>query len=209
MVRTRYRTPHMPVVNLGINVSTYGWIAKLKTFTELKEFVENPYYQAEKQKILAALTDDMIDMPIIDLINGFNQLPYCFTLQSCYGHFVYNGQKDLHNLEPLPVIGAIDKIEYRIAYIAFCIESSAAGRELFEALQKMTCIDPENIQFCCAEWFWNQQLNSYALQIEPDRFKYQDTAILDFKEALHIEKIRNASFIRLNELLEKLKDRIA
>jgi hypothetical protein len=44
----------------------------------------------------------MIDMPVVDLINGFNKRPYCFTLQSCYGHFVSNDQKDTHNLDPLP-----------------------------------------------------------------------------------------------------------
>ena len=102
----------------------------METFTELKEFAENPHYQLQKQKNLSDLTDSMIDIPIIDLINGYNKLPYCFTLQSFYGHFVYNGQKDLHNLEPLPVTGALDKVEYRIAYIAFCIENSAAGRGL-------------------------------------------------------------------------------
>ena len=178
----------------------------METFTELKEFSENPHYQVQKHKILSDLTDDIIDMPIIDLINGYNKLPYCFTLQSCYGHFVYNGQEDLYNLQPLPVTGAIDKIEYRIAYIAFCIENSTAGRGFFETLKEVTSIDPENIQFCCAEWFWNRQINSYALQVEPDRFKRQDTAIIDFKEALHIEKIRNTFFIRLYELLECTKE---
>lgn len=178
----------------------------METFTELKEFAENPHYQMQKQKSLSVLTDDMIDMPIIDLINGYNKLPYCFTLQSCYGHFVYNAQKDPHNLEPLPVTGAIDKIGYRIAYIAFCIENSAAGRGLFETLKEVTSIDPENIQFCCAEWFWNKQINSYAVQVEPDRFKRQDTAIINFKEALHLEKIRNSFFVRLYELLEYKKE---
>ena len=177
----------------------------METFIELKEFAKNPHYQEQKQKTLSDLTDDMIDMPIIDLINGYNKLPYCFTLQSCYGHFVYNGQKDLHNLESLPVKGTVDKIEYRIAYVAFCIENSAAGRGLFETLKEVTSIDPENIQFCCAEWFWNKQINSYALQVEPDRFKRQDTAIIDFKEALHIERIRNIFFIRLYEFLEYTK----
>ena len=178
----------------------------METFTELKEFAENPHYQVQKQKSLYDLNDDMIDIPIIDLVNGYNKLSYCFTLQSCYGHFVYNGQKDFHNLEPLPVTGAIDKIEYRIAYIALCIENSAAGRGLFETLKDVTSIDPENIQFCCAEWFWNKQINSYALQVEPDRFKCQDTVIIDCKEALHIEKIRNTFFIRLYELLESMKE---
>ena len=177
----------------------------METFTELKELTENPHYKVQKQKTLFDLTDGMIDMPIIDLINGFNKLHYCFTLQSCYGHFVYNSQKNTHNLEPLPVKGAIAKVEYRIAYIAFCIENSLFGRELFDSLKKITAIDPDNVQFCCAEWFWKRQVNSYALQVEPDRFKCKDTAIVDFREALHIEKIRNEFFIRLYELLENAK----
>jgi hypothetical protein len=179
----------------------------LETFTELKELAENPHYQVQKQKILCDLNDDMIDMPIVGLIHGFNKLPYCFTLQSCYGHFVYKGQKDIHNLDPLPEKEIIAQVEYRIAYIAFCLENSAFGRGLFEALKGIKDIDPENIQFCCAEWFWKTQINSYALQVEPDRFKRKDTAILDFKEALHIEKVRNTFFIRLYELLGNIKGR--
>jgi hypothetical protein len=161
----------------------------------------------QKQKTLCDLTDDMIDMPLIDLINGFNRLPYCFTLQSCYGHFVYNGQNDTHTLEPLPVKGAIAKVEYRIAYMALCIEKSFLGRGLFESFKEITAIDPENVQFCCAEWFWKRQVNSYVLQVEPERFKRKDTAILDFKEALHIERIRNEFFLRLYELLENAKEK--
>jgi len=177
----------------------------LETFTDLKDFAKNPKFQFQKRKILSDLNDDMIDTPIVDIISGFNKLPYCFTLQSCYGHFVYNGQKDTHNLDPLPAKDIITQVEYRIAYIAFCIENSALGRGLFEALKGTTDIDPENVQFFCAEWFWEKQINSYALQVEPDRFKRKDTAIIDFKEALHIEKIRNTFFIRLYELLENAK----
>jgi hypothetical protein len=76
---------------------------------------------------------------------------------------------------------------------------------LFDALKGIADIDPENIQFCSAEWFWKRQVNSYALQIEPDRFKFEDKAILDYKEALKIEKIRNEFFIQLKELLQKLQ----
>ena len=179
----------------------------METFTELKDFAKNPHYQVQKRKIISDLNDDMIDTPIVGLINGLNKLPYCFTLQSCYGHFVYNGQKDTHNLDPLPAKDIITQVEYRIAYIAFCIENSALGRGFFEALKGTTAIDPENVQFFCAEWFWEKQINSYALQVEPDRFKRKDTAIIDFKEALHIEKIRNTFFIRLYELLENAKER--
>jgi hypothetical protein len=177
----------------------------LETFTELKELVDNPHYKLQRLNNPGDLADDMIDVPIIDLISGFNKLPFCFTLQSCYGHFVYNDQNDTHNLEPLPVKGAIAEVEYRIAYIAFCIENSLLGRRLFESLKEITAIDPEYVQFCCAEWFWKRQVNSFALQVEPDRFKHKDTAIVDFKEALYIEKIRNEFFVRLYELLEDPK----
>lgn len=175
----------------------------METFTELKKLVENPHYQEQRQKSLADLTDLMIDVPIIKIINGFNKLPYCFTIQSCYGHFLYNAQKDPNNLEPLPVTDTITRVEYRIAYIAFCIDNSDSGKGLFEALKEITTIDPENIQFCCAEWFWKRQVNSYALQVEPERLKHQDKALLDYREALQIEKIRNEFFVQLQKFLQK------
>jgi hypothetical protein len=179
----------------------------LETFIEPKELAENPHYPVQRQECLCNLTDDMIDEPIIDLINGLNKLPYCFTLQSCYGHFVCSGQKQLHHLEPLPGKETITHVEYRIAYIAFCIENSSSGRELLETLKEITAIDPENVQFCCAEWFWERQVNSYALQVEPDRFKRKDTAMLDYREALYIETLRNTFFIRLEKLLENANKR--
>lgn len=145
----------------------------------------------------------MIDYPIVDIINGLNRLPYCFTLQSCYGHFVHNGQKNPHNLELLPIKEGNDKVEYRIAYIALCIENSASGIGFLEALKEITAIDPQNVQIFCAEWFWKRQVNSYALQVEPEKFKHKDKAILDYREALHIEKIRNEFFVRFEALLKK------
>ena len=162
--------------------------------------MENPYYQDQRQTSLTNLSDEMIDAPIIDLIKGFNKLSYCFTMQSCYGHFVYDDQKDPYNFEPLPISEIIDRVEYRIAYICLCIENSDSGRGLLKSLNEITAIDPENIQFCCADWFWNKQVNSYALQVQPDRFKHKDSAILDYREALQIEKIRNEFFIQLREL---------
>jgi len=175
----------------------------LETFTEPKKLVENPYYQEQRRESLAGLSDDMIDAPIVDIINGFNELPYCFTMQSCYGHFIYNNQKDPYNLEPLPVTDTVARVEYRIAYLCLCIQNSTLGRGLLEALSEIPAIDPQSIQLCCAEWFWKRQVNSYALQVEPERFKHQDTAMLDYREALHIEKIRNEFFVQLRELVRK------
>ena len=175
----------------------------METYTEPKELVENPHFQTQRLKSLDGLTDNMIDGPIIEIVNGFNKLPYCFTLQSCYGHFLYTDQNNSYNTEPLPDTENITKVEYKIAYIAFCIENSISGRRLFDDLAKVTDINPNNIQLCCAEWFWKRQVNSYAIQVEPDRFKHQDKAILNYKEALVIEKIRNEFFIQLKELLRK------
>lgn len=178
----------------------------METFIALKELEENPCYQVQRQKALSGLTDDMIDVPLIDLVNDLNRLPFCFTLQSCYGHFVCNGRKDPHNLEPLPVDTNIAIVEYRIAYIAFCIEKSS-GKRVFEDFKEITAIDPENVQFCCADWFWKRQVNSYILQVEPDRFKDKDTVILGYAEALSLQTIRDEFFLRLAKLLGKMRER--
>ncbi len=175
----------------------------METFTDPKALVENPAFQSQRQRTLTALKDAVIDAPIIDILNALNALPYCFTLQSCYGHFLYPGQKDPHNLEPLPLTHTIVRVKYRIAYLCLCVENSHSGKGLLKALQGITAIDPENIQFCCAEWFWKRQINSYALQVEPDRFKHQDTATLDYREALHLEKTRNTFFVTLQECLQE------
>ena len=176
----------------------------METFTEPKELTVNPTYQTQRQKSLQILTDEMIDTPIIKIVTGFNRLPFCFTLQSCYGHFIYKGQNDPHNLMPLPTNKNIGKVKYRIAYIALCVENSASGNELLSELSKVPSVAPGNIQFCCAEWFWQRQVNSYALQVEPDRFKYQDMAYIEYEEALHVEWIRNKFYKQLYDLLENL-----
>jgi hypothetical protein len=175
----------------------------METFTEAKEFTDNLNYQEQRERNLAGLTDEMVDEPIVEIVNGFNKLPYCFTLQSCYGHFVHSEKDNPHNLDPLPDTDTVFHIEYRIAYIAFCIENNDKGRRLFGALKEIPVINPENIQFGSAEWFWKRQVNSYALQVEPDRFKYQDTATLDYEEALTIEKTRNDFFIRIQTLIHR------
>ena len=175
----------------------------METYIEPKELAENPHYQSQRQKNLAVLSNNMIDEPIIEIVNDFNKLSYCFTLQSCYGHFLYNGQKNPYNLEPLPTTEIITKVKYKIAYLAFCIENSISGQSLFDDLNEIPLIDPKNIQFCCAEWFWKRQVNSYALQVEPERYKHKDSVIIDYNEALIIENIRNKFFIQLKELLKK------
>jgi len=173
----------------------------METFTGIKKLVENPHYHVRRKKQMAALSKSKLDEPIVEIIYDFYRLPFCFTLQSCYGHFLYGNQGDPQNIDPLPDIKGINKVEYRIAYVALCVEQSDSGKMLLKMLQGITDVDPDNIQFGCAEWFWKRQVNSYALQVEPDRFKHQDTATLDYQEALNIEKIRNEFFFQLQALI--------
>ena len=178
----------------------------METFTELKDFIDNPHFNTQRQRSVRSLDLETIDPPLIEIIDGFSMLPYCFTLQSCYGHFLYSGQKDEKNIRPLPDSEDIADVEYRIAYIALSIEDSGPGRELFSELGEVAAIDPEYIQFCSAEWFWKDQVNSYALQVEPERHKTKDRCSVSYKEALHIEKVRTAFFAEIRRIVQMRLD---
>ena len=175
----------------------------METFTELKDFVENPHFHEQRQRSVNSLDIATIDPPIVEIIDGFSKLPYCFTLQSCYGHFLYSGQKDEKSVDPLPDSENIAEVEYRIAYIALCIEDSESGRQLFSEFRQVPAVDPEYIQFCCADWFWKDRVNSYALQVEPERYKAKDKCSVSFQEALHIEKVRNQFFAEIKRIVQK------
>ena len=174
----------------------------METFTELKELVDNPNYHEQRQRSLADLDMDTIDRPIVGVVKGFMGLPYCFTLQSCYGHFLHRKRRDLYHTEPLPIADDITKVKYRIAYIALCVENSEQGRRLLLDLAEMPAIDRDYIQFGCAEWFWKRQVNSYALQVEPGRHMLEDKITVGYREALHIERVRNQFFDKLRGLLQ-------
>ena len=97
----------------------------MKTFTKLKAFVDDPHYYEKREESLCKLQISTIDAPIVEIIKDFAKLTYCFTLQSCYGHFIHKGQENPKNVEPLS-LSDFDKtssIEYRIAYLALCIQN--------------------------------------------------------------------------------------
>jgi hypothetical protein len=173
----------------------------VETFTTPKAFSANPDFQLQREKSLKALETAVIDTPVVDIISALNRKPCCFTLQSCYGHFLYEGQNDPCSLEPIPLLEATDRVEYRIAYIALCIDPGGTGRKLYKALAQIPGIDPENIQFGSAQWFWERQVNTFALQVTPDRFKHQDRASLSYEEALKVEKSRGHFFDGIRNLI--------
>ena len=193
----------LTVSRISIIENIYLGIFKLETFTEVKDFVDNQHYHKQRQEFLSRLGIDTIDGPMVEIISDLNKLPHCFTLQSCYGHFLHDNQKDPKNIEPLPVTDSITSVEYRMAYIALCIENSPIGRALFQDLRQFPAIDPKYIQFGCAQWFWRRQVNSYVLQVEPKRYMTKDKVTVDYLEALHIEKTKNGFFSELKRLTKK------
>ncbi|MEJ2616045.1 MAG: hypothetical protein P8Z35_13890 [Ignavibacteriaceae bacterium] len=152
----------------------------METFTDTKELVPYPHFNEKRNIVLRNINYDEIDTPVIELIKNISKLDYCFSLQSCYGHFLYPGENAQLNTRPLPILNDDISIDYRIAYLAICIKDNQDGKSFLINLTKLTLIDPEYI------------------------FKDKDRITIDYKEALIIEKVRNQFFISLNELIEKL-----
>jgi len=180
----------------------------METFRQARPFVSHPDYKKARNEALSGLQDEInkgsIYPPVLVLLKEFSTVPHCFTIQCCYGHFVHEKEPDDHNLAQLaPYAGIVRDVQYRIAYLALCIENSYPGRELFQDLMQITIIDPDYIQFGSADWFWERNKNSYTIQVEPVRFMTQDRAALDIMEALYVENIRNRFFNMLAQVVRK------
>lgn len=176
----------------------------METFAEEKPLVENPRFLEERSQALRGLKAAVIDAPIIDVIQSFAEIRCCYTLQSCWGHFVHDGQPDKHGVGPLGGYRDDTEVRYQIAYVALCVENSDAGRKLIEGLKYLVKIDTGYVQFCSPGWFWDQKVNTYAVQVEPDRFKNLDFCVVGIKEAVHLERVRNAFYDETRSVLKSL-----
>lgn len=165
----------------------------METFSEARDFVEHPSYQHDRRKVLSGIKPGDVDAPIREIVTAFGKLPQCFTLQICYGHFVWEGQPDKYNLDVLP-LRIRGLVRYRIAYLALCIENNDRGAHLRDCLASICETDRKYVQFGSPDWFWQQYPNSYALQVEPERFASQDEAWLEHAEALHVQTVRDGVF---------------
>jgi len=99
----------------------------VETFTEPRALVRHAGYAADRQAALDALDLSAVDPPVIDVVEAFRPLPYCFTLQACHGHFLTAPGQDEHSLEPVPD-GYTGSVRYRIAYVVFCVQDTERGR---------------------------------------------------------------------------------
>jgi hypothetical protein len=176
----------------------------MQTFTEPKPFADHPDFAKQRDASRRRLDYRGIDPPLRDLVRGFARLDCCFTLQCCYGHFVHDLQPDKQNTAPLPAAAALSDIDYRMAYLAFCAENDERGRSFVHRLAKLRDIDPEYVQFGSSDWFRKCHPNVFVVQVEPERFQYEDTCRVDFGEALRIERIRNRFFQEIQGLLSIL-----
>jgi hypothetical protein len=172
----------------------------VETFSKARDFIKHPHYADDRSNVLSGFRLEDIDTPIRDIVMALQKLPQCFTLQSCFGHFVWDEQPDAHNLAVLPLL---DKgtVRYRIAYLALCIERGARGEYLRDRLAAICEIDNRYVQFGSPGWFWQQYPNSYALQVEPKRYATQDEVLLKHTEAVHVQSVRDQLFQRVREIL--------
>jgi hypothetical protein len=179
----------------------------VETFSKARKFIHHPHYERDRLKVLAGLKPGDIDAPIRDIVAALKKLPQCFTLQSCYGHFMWSEQPDARNLAVLP-LQYKGMVRYRIAYLALCVENSIRGAYLRDRFATISEIDEEYVQFGSPGWFWKQYPNSYALQVEPPEFALQDEALLEHTEALHVQSVRDLLFQRLREVLTEIENKI-
>ena len=174
----------------------------METFVKAKPFVWDLDFRTSRAKALRNMDLSDIDEPIAGLIESFTLVAHCFTLQSCWGHSVHDGQPDPHGCETLAGYSDDTQIRFRLAYIALCLENSRPGHDLREELCSLVSIDPACIQFGSAEWFWKQHVNSYVLQVEPERYKDLDYCTIGIEEALYLEKLKARIFQEIRKIIE-------
>ncbi|MBT8506843.1 hypothetical protein AZH53_11075 [Methanomicrobiaceae archaeon CYW5] len=180
----------------------------METFTPPRPMITFAGFDTGREKALEDLTSVIrngeIDPPLLPLIRAFSRVPSCYTLQSCYGHFVHAGTQDIHTIRRLqPGATQVRRVTYRIAYVAFCIENSRRGHLLCEDLRVIARNDPEYIQFGSADWFWDQTPNTYAIQVSPSRYQTQDSCLLTLDEALVVQDVRDRLFTELMRLVKE------
>jgi hypothetical protein len=69
-------------------------------------------------------------------------------------------------------------------------------------LEGVPLVAPGYIQFGSPQWFWERQVNSYALQVEPDMLKDKDVATIGYQEALRVQDVRDLFFQRITEVVQ-------
>ena len=172
----------------------------METYTNAKKLVEDPGFILNREQYVQSIRTHQLDLPLRRFIRRFNQIPYAFTLQCCWGHF----KQQVHT-EPVELLkrsNSFKYVLYRIAYIAICVQNGFEGRRFLQQLKETASLSPGYIQFGSAQWFWKRQVNSYILQVMPDRFKCHDKILLGYNEAQRVQECRGEFFTFLNQKID-------
>jgi hypothetical protein len=180
----------------------------METFTPARPFTHHPGYLSDREKAHRGLEEAMlkgsIDTPLLPIIREWIPVAHCFTVQCCFGHFVHDLETDTENLvPPSHYKGTIETIRYRLTYIAVCLQNNIHGREMYSDLEELAVDNPVFIQFGSADWFWEKLVNTYCIQLEPERLKNNDSGVITMDEALHLEMLRKDFFKRLAGIVQK------
>jgi hypothetical protein len=179
----------------------------VQTFTEPRQLEANPHFAAQRIAALAGLASATLDRPLVTLVQGFADLPWCFPMQSCCGHFVFLEGQDRRNLDRLPpTASAPARVLYRLAYLVLALDDGPEGQALLRQLRAVPAIAPDLVQFGSADWFWERQLNTFVLQVQPWRHRQVDSVLLTHDEAQEIEQTRDWFFMRLGEVLREQRE---
>jgi hypothetical protein len=174
------------------------FLSCMETYIPYKTFTAHPTFEKDREIALHSLDPGAIDPPVRPLVKAINQHPEIFTLQCCHGHFVTEDGRELSSPEEG---SGSELLLYRLAYLAVCIADSEAGRRTRSLLMDLPgSVDPDNVQFGSATWFWDQWPNSYVVQVMPERYKDMDKVRIEYPEAREVEKIRDAFFEALGKL---------
>ncbi len=175
----------------------------METFCAAKDLRENPGFAQKKQRSLRELDPGILDPEMKDLVVACNQIPHCYTLQSCSGHIVIPRDAPPEDWQRLPVTEPPGKAMYQLAYLALVVRDDADGRGLLDGLAAIATTNPDFIQMGSADWFWKEQgqVNSYVLQVSPQRFQHQDHFEMQCEEAFLWLAARGEFMAGLGDLL--------
>lgn len=152
----------------------------------------NPDFADQRRAALKSFARADIDPPIREVMQAVNRLPWCFSLQCCWGHFVTAQNPDQHNLARLTPDTPDQTCHYRISYLALCLDTGPDARDMLEEMRAVPdALGPDLAQFGCAEWFWKQWVNSYVLQVQPRAMAHLDSMDLGLEQALQVQEARD------------------
>ena len=180
----------------------------MQAFTEPRAPVPNETFATQRARVLAELDLEGLDCPLRDLVARLAEVPCCFPVESCCGHFVILQGDERRIFDRLPPLtDDITSVLYRVAYLALCVDDSPAGRDLLRELRAVPSIAPERVQFGCVDHHWRRQVNTFVLQVVPWPHRVVDDVLLTPEEARDVEDARRWFFIRLDDLVRDLRER--